>query len=43
MGYLKKQIPTIILIFDCMLGGIMTTQCEIDTYINDRLDDQIEW
>jgi hypothetical protein len=29
--------------FDCMLGGIMATQCEIDTYINERLDDQIEW
>ena len=26
-----------------MLGGIMATQCEIDTYINERLDDQIEW
>lgn len=21
----------------------MTTQCEIDTYINERLDDQITW
>ena len=21
----------------------MATQCEIDTYINERLDDQIEW
>lgn len=26
-----------------MLGGIMTTQCEIDTYINERLEDQIKW
>ena len=26
-----------------MLGGIMATQCEIDAYINERLDDQIEW
>lgn len=29
--------------FDCMLGGIMATQCEIDTYINERLEDQIKW
>ena len=26
-----------------MLGGIMTIQCEIDAYINERLDDQIKW
>lgn len=26
-----------------MLGGIMATQCEIDTYINERLEDQIKW
>lgn len=26
-----------------MLGGIMATQCEIDAYINERLDNQIEW
>ena len=29
--------------FDCTLGGIMATQCEIDAYINERLDNQIEW
>lgn len=26
-----------------MLGGIMATQCEIDAYINERLDNQVEW